>query len=349
MKKITVILLIFILAAGIAGCGSGKKSLNRYQATYLDLFDTVTTITGYEANEKLFKKNAQLIYDELETYHKLFDIYNSYEGINNLKTINENAGIQPVKADQRLIDMLKFALEMNDYSGGMYNIAMGSVLTLWHEAREYGIANPDKAYLPDKTALKEAAEHMNAEDVIIDEKNGTVYLKDKRMSLDAGGIGKGWAAERVTSLLRERRIRHYLIAVGGNIETSGAKSDGSDWVVGVENPCSTGDNDAYKHIVSLTDKAVVTSGSYERYYTVDGERYHHIIDPVSLYPKNTYILITVISDSSAMADILTTALFNMERQEGLELIEKTEGTEAYWLYSDGTELFSSGFNTYIDE
>jgi thiamine biosynthesis lipoprotein len=342
MKRIIALIEALLISVGLIACSAKGSSLKKYQATYTGLFDTVTVITGYEADEETFNKNAELIYSELEYCHKLFDIYNSYEGLNNLKTINDKAGVEAVKVDERLIGMLKYAAEMTEYTGGRFNIAMGSVLALWHEAREYGSANPDKAALPDADALKKAAEHIDIGDMIIDENNKTVYLADPYMSLDAGGIGKGYAVEVVSRLLRDRGIEGYLIAAGGNIETVGGKEGGGNWTVGIENPLASDEEEAYKHILELKDLAVVTSGSYQRFYTVNGVRYHHIIDPVTLYPKNTFVLITVVSDYSAKADALSTALFNMSFEEGLKLIVKTEGTEAYWLYPDGTEKYSDG-------
>ncbi len=349
MRKITVLIHALLLLAGLSACSTAGSGLKKYQATYAGLFDTVTVITGYEADEETFNKNAGLIYSELEYFHRLFDIYNNYEGLNNLKTINDKAGAEAVKVDERLIGMLEYAAEMTEYTGGRFNIAMGSVLSLWHEAREYGSANPDQAKLPDADALKEAAKHIDIGDMIIDKDNSTVYLADPYMSLDAGGIGKGYAVEEVSRLMREKGLEGYLIAAGGNIETVGGKEGNKCWTVGIENPLSSTGEEEYRHILEVKDLAVVTSGSYQRYYTVDGVRYHHIIDPVTLYPKNTFVLVTVVSDDSAKADALSTALFNMSLEEGLELIEKTEGTEAYWLYPDGTEKYSKEFYKLMDD
>lgn len=346
MKKKLVYILIFCMLSGMFSSCSRNSGLNRYQATFLTLFDTVTTITGYAESKEVFSETTQKIYDELEEYHKLFDIYNDYEGINNIKTINDNAGIAPVKVDRKIIDMLELAYKMNGYTDGMLNVAMGSVLSLWHDAREYGIDNPESAYLPDPEALEKASHSMDIKKLEIDEENSTVYLADPNMRLDVGAIGKGYAVEAVCKSLKNEGIDHYVVNVGGNVRTIGTKDDGTGWKVGVEDPKG---EDKYLLYIRVSDKAVVTSGSYQRYYTVNGVSYHHIINPKTLYPENKYLSVTIISDDSAIADALSTALFNMDQSQGEEIIESLENTEAMWVYPDGTKAFSSGFRSYIIE
>lgn len=346
MKKRLVYILIICMLSGMFSSCSQDNKLKRYQATFLTLFDTVTTIAGYAENKEIFSETAQKIYDELEEYHQLFDIYNDYEGINNIKTINDNAGIAPVKVDKKIIDMLELAYEMYGYTDGMLNVAMGSILSLWHDAREYGINNPESSYLPDPEALKKASNSMDIEKLQIDKENSTVYLADPNMKLDVGAIGKGYAVEAVCSSLEKDGVDHYVVNVGGNVRTIGTKIDGTGWKVGVEDPEG---KEKYLFYLSVSDKAVVTSGSYQRYYTVNGVSYHHIINPKTLYPENKYLSVTIISDDSGIADALSTALFNMDQSLGEKIIESFENTEAMWVYPDGTKAFSSGFKSYIIE
>ncbi len=334
------------MLVGMFSSCNRNSGLNRYQATFLTLFDTVTTITGYAENKEVFSETTQRIHDELEEYHKLFDIYNDYEGINNIKTINDNAGKAAVKVDNRIIDMLELAYEMYGYTGGMLNVAMGSVLSLWHDAREDGIENPEASYLPDAEALKGASYSMDIEKLVIDKENSTVFLADPGMSLDVGAIGKGYAVEAVCSSMEKDGLDHYVINVGGNVRTIGTKDDGNGWKVGVEDPEG---KDKYLLYLSVSDKTVVTSGSYQRYFTVDGVKYHHIINPGSLYPENQYLSVTIISNDSALADALSTALFNMDQILGEKIIEGFQDTEAMWVYADGTKVFSSGFKSFIIE
>jgi thiamine biosynthesis lipoprotein len=344
MKRALSAILIFCLTAGILSACGNTSGLTRYQATFLELFDTVTVVAGYEKDRDTFSKKVQEIHDQLETYHQLFDIYDDYDGISNIKTINDNAGVAPVKVDEKIIDMLELAVGMYHETDGMVNVAMGSVLALWHDAREAGIDDPENARLPSQADLRAAAGHMNIDDLQIDRENGTVYLSDPEMRLDVGAVAKGYAVEAVSRFMQENGMANYVLSVGGNIRAVGPQAGGEGWKLSVEDPNNPGGS---LLDLRVSDMAVVTSGVYQRYYTVAGVRYHHIIDPVSLYPKNEYVSVTVLSDDSGVADALSTALFNMGQTKGLALIESLPDTEAMWVYADGTKEFSSGFEHYI--
>ena len=147
--------------------------------------------------------------------------------------------------------------------------------------------------------------------------------------------------------MEQKGITGYVINVGGNVRTLGAKPDGSGWTVGVENP----DEDAadYLAYLQLNGKSLITSGSYQRYFIVDGKRYHHIIDPATLMPAEYYTSVSIVCDSSADGDALSTALFCMTYEQGLALIESLDGVEAMWLTVDGKQYYSSGFSSYQAE
>lgn len=346
MKRAISAIVVFCLAAGILSACGKNTGMTRYQATFLNLFDTVTVISGYEKDNDTFSEKVSEIHDELLVYHQLYDIYHDYDGVNNIKTINDNAGIKPVKVDDAILSMLDLAKEMYDRTGGMMNVAMGSVLTLWHDAREKSTDDPEYAYLPSQENLLSAAEHTDITKMVIDRENKTVYLEDPKMRLDVGAIGKGYAVEAVCRSMAEKGLNHYVVSVGGNIRAIGAQAAGMDWKIAVENPDNSDNALMY---LGISDMSVVTSGIYQRYFTVDGVRYHHIIDPVSLYPKNDYAAVTILTKNSAVADALSTALFNMSQKDGLSLIESMQGTEALWVYPDGTKKYSSGFLNYKTE
>jgi thiamine biosynthesis lipoprotein len=350
IRRLTVGTIILILLLNTAACGqTGKK---RYEAEFLFLFDTVTKIIGYAESKDDFHDMAQQIHDDLEEYHELYDIYNNYEGINNLKTINDNAGIKPVKVDQRILDLLTFSKEMYNKTNGKVNIAFGSVLKLWHDYRAEGIDNPEKSELPPMDQLIAASEHTDIEDLVIDLEAGTVYLQDPDMTLDVGAIAKGYAVEQASRLAIERGFTKGLISVGGNIRAIGSKldADGQDslWQVGIQNPDEEG-NRPNILMTQFADRSVVTSGVYERYYTVNGKKYHHIIDEETLMPTESFIAVTIITPDSGLADALSTAIFNMTFDEGLEMIEAIPDTEAMWIKPDGEILFSSNFQNYVSE
>lgn len=340
MRRLLCLLLVFGLI--LSGCAFHQtdNEKTKYTATFLTLFDTVTTIVGYADGEGEFTAMAQQVHDALLEYHQLFDIYNDYEGIQNLKSINDCAGIGPVRVDERIIQLL---LDCRDYyalTDGNVNVAMGSVLRLWHEARNDGLNDPRNARLPDSDALRNAAEHVSFDSVIIDEAASTVFITDSDVRLDVGAVAKGWALQRVC----ENAPQGLLISVGGNVCATGPKDEsGTPWVVGIQNPDGGED---YLHTIYVTVGSVVTSGDYQRAYMVDGEIYHHIIDPQTLYPSTYWRSVTIVHEDSGLADALSTALFLLSQEEGQKLLDQC-GAEALWVDGEGNRFYSPGFKDLI--
>lgn len=339
-------MLLSVLAGILSSCRQQKQKFSEYSFEY---FDTVTTITGYADSQEEFDAVADEILSLLEEYHKMFTIYHRYEGMENLCTINElvDGEHRTVTVDRRIIDMLLYAKQAYELTGGKVNVAMGSVLSIWHEYREDGMDEPWNAQHPPMEQLQEAAEHTDIDKVLIDERACTVTLDDPQMRLDVGAIAKGYAVEMIAQHMEQKGIDGYVINVGGNVRTLGAKPDGSGWTVGVENPDVSAEG--YLAYLQLSGKSLITSGSYQRYYVVAGKRYHHIIDPATLMPADYFTSVSIVCDSSADGDALSTALFCMTYQEGLALIESLEGVEAMWLTTSGEKYYSSGFSDYQTE
>lgn len=339
MKRTVSLILLFAML--LSGCAeSPQTEKKQYQATFLTLFDTVTTIVGKADSEESFRMISQSIHDELLEYHQLFDIYNDYDGIANLKTINDNAGIAPVNVDERIIALLKDCKTFYEATGGKVNVAMGSVLQLWHEARNDGINDPANAYLPKREQLEAAAEHMDLSAVILDEAASTVFISDPLVRLDVGAIAKGWAAQRVC----ESAPSGLLISVGGNVCATGPKDEaGTPWVVAVQNPDG---GEEHLHTLYLSSGSMVTSGDYQRAYVVDGELYHHIIDPNTLYPSTHWRSVTIVCADSGLADALSTALFVLPLEEGQQLIQRFDA-HAMWVDREGKRFYSPEFEQLI--
>ena len=341
------LLAVCLLCALLPACGRTQPQLNKYSAHSFDYFDTVTTITGYAESQEAFDAVANEALAQLGEYHRLYDIYHRYEGMENLCTINDlmDGAHQTITVDRRIIDMLLFAREMYDKTGGMVNVAMGSVLKLWHDYRTVGMSDPAEAALPPMEKLQEAAGHTDITKMVIDVENSTVTLTDPQMRLDVGAIAKGYATEQVALWMEQQAVSGALLNVGGNVRAVGNKPDGTPWTVGLEHP----DDDAadYLAYLTLTKEALVTSGSYQRYYVVNGKRYHHIIHPDTLTPAAGLKAVSILCPHSGMGDALSTALFCMSVEEGKALIATMEGVEASWMTADGTHIVSDGWNAYV--
>ena len=338
-RKFFAIVLVMLLLTGCTNLRQEPDQLTQYNASFLTLFDTVTTIVGRYPSEKEFSEVTQAIHDELLEYHQLFDIYNDYDGLSNLKTINDNAGVAPVEVDSRIIDLLTDCKAYYELTGGKVNVAMGSVLNQWHVARNASINDPANAYTPNPDTLAKAAEHCSFDTILIDEEAGTVFITDPDQRLDVGAVAKGWSLQRVA----EETPPGLLISVGGNVFATGPKDDsGTSWVVGVTNP----DGGNYLHTLNIPYGAVVTSGDYQRFYQVGGVTYHHIIDPVTLFPSNYWQSVTIVCEDSGLADALSTALFLLPQAEGQVLLDAC-GAEALWMDLDGQLYYSTNFETLI--
>ena len=339
-KRVVSVLLAALLLTGCAGPQTQKQPAI-YEASFLTLFDTVTVVKGPAESKEDFDEIARTVQADLTRYHQLFDVYNSYEGLNNLKTVNDMAGIAPVKVEQPIIDLLKDCRSYYDLTNGKVNVAMGAVLKLWHDARQAGVDDPGNAKLPDMEALRTAAQHRSFDAIVIDEEASTVYISDPEVRLDVGAVAKGWAAQRVA----EQLPSNMLLSIGGNVCATGPKTaEGTPWVIGVQNPDGAGDS--YLHTLYVTGGSYVTSGDYQRAFTVGGKVYHHIIDPETLMPSDYWRSVTIVCDDSGLADALSTALFVLPREEGQKLLD-VSGAMAMWVDSQGGIYYSPGFKEII--
>ena len=239
-NRLTAGLLAAVLCLSVlAGCAAKpQKELTRYSTIFYDVFDTVTQVIAYCESEEEFTKQMEALHADLISYNQLYDIYNDYDGVVNVKTINDNAGKAPVQVDDRILSMLELAQKMYDTTNGKLNVAMGSVLNIWHNYREAAESHQNEAdnTLPTQEELEAAAQHCDINNVVIDEQAKTVYLADPEMSLDVGSVGKGYAVEMVCQAAQARGLTSALVSVGGNLRAIGKKPDGSQWTGGVENP-----------------------------------------------------------------------------------------------------------------
>ena len=339
--------LIAVMVFSLFSCGGTSQKMERYNASFTGAFDTFTNLTGYAESEEVFTEYAQYLYDELLNYHKLFDIYNNYKGINNVKSINDNAGKEAVKVDKKLIDMLSFGTLAYEKTDGYVNIAMGSVLRLWHEEREVAISNPEKTALPNMNELEDAKTHTKIEDVIIDEAKQTVFLKDIEMSLDVGAVAKGYAIEKIARELEAKGFTSGIINVGGNVRIIGSPTESSKefWTVGIQDPDNAHNNESIIEVLNMKKGSLATSGDYQRYYIVDSKEYNHIISPKTLMPSDYYKSVSIICDDTAISDMLSTYIFMIDYDSALAVINNFENVEIYCVLKDGKIHYTDGLKS----
>lgn len=357
-RQLLAFLLLLILPS-LCACGaeSGEAAAEETAApqrvepkgkVYYTYFDTVSYVYDYagDSAERFDDRSAEVSHILLE-YHQLFDIYHEYSGVTNLCTLNKNAGGEPLTVDRRLVDFLLCAKDMYKLTDGEMNVMLGAVLQLWHNCREAAGEDPQNAAIPEEEELRRAWAHTDIGLLEIDEQACTVRIADPEASIDVGALGKGYATERAAEYLEQEGAVGYVLNIGGNIRCIGDRPDGSGWVTAIRDPDKSAQDFACR--IRIRDTACVTSGVYERYFTVNGTRYHHIIDKDTLYPAAYFGSLTVITRDSALADALSTALFCMPMEEGMKLAESIGGVELLWIFPDGSSQSTPGFADLIEE
>ncbi len=353
----------------MTGCSKKYELMSHY---ITGPFDTITTYMSYVSSEDEFNEQCDYIEEQLNYYDQLFDKYNTYNGMNNLKTINDNAGKKAIEVDQPLIDLLNLSIERNQKISSKVNIAFGSVINIWHDYREEAESHDGVGTVPSDEELENANQHTSIDSIEIDEKKKTVYINDALASIDVGATAKGYAIELIKDGLIEMGVDNFLLSGGGNVASHGQRKiqkegefyldDCADkFCVGIESPqdgnyaASADDPDSENEAVLVVQgESIVTSGDYQRFYQdVNGVRYHHLIDPETLYPAVHFRSVSIITEDSGLADFLSSAVFLMEYEEGLKLVNSLDGVEAIWLLEDGKIKMSDGLkdndNVYIIE
>ena len=339
--RLKIIALCLVCALCFSLPAGADETFSKYSTVFYDAFDTVIQLIGYASSQEMFDQAAQLSKEMLTHYHQLFNQYDEYPGVVNVRTLNQKAKDGPVQVSQDLFDLLALCQQLQqEYSSDYVNISMGSVLSLWHDAREEGLADPANAKLPDMELLKAASDHTDIQSLVLDPEALTVYYADPLLQLDLGAIAKGYAAEKVRKALLQTPMKSFILNAGGNVCLGEPPMDGrASWSVGIQNP---DDLNGYTDILYLANMNVVTSGDYQRYYEVAGVRYHHLIDPETLEPGRRWRAVTVLHEDSGLADGLSTALFLMDREQGEALLRETGG-EALWISPEGEMLMTDGY------
>ncbi|MCR4885861.1 MAG: FAD:protein FMN transferase [Clostridiales bacterium] len=330
---------------------NGDKAYSRFTRRASDVFDTEIMLSGFAVSEEAFDRVSDEVIRRLTAYNQIFDGYNAYGDMHNLYYINQHAAETPVEIPDELFDLLVWCRRKWDDGLSAVNPAMGAVLSIWHDYRTAGIEDPANAQLPPMEQLTAANAHTDFAAVILDEKNKTVYYADPLLKIDVGAVAKGYAADLIRDYLMTE-MPSFLLSLGGNVYAGEAPMDGrSAWAVAVQDPraddlIANANGSNRLDILDISSLSAVTSGDYWRFYIVDGQRYHHIIDPETLMPSRSVQSVTIVCESSLLADYLSTTLFIDSFEEGSALIASMDGVEAMWVLPDGSIRYSPGMGSY---
>ena len=322
MRKTIALLLALLLLFAFAGCETQPKLLQRTDY----LLDTVVTLTLYDATEA----DLDAAFKEIR---RLSDLLDAYDPFSDLGWLQAAAGLKPVTVAPETMELLSFAKEMYERTKGYLDVTVGPLIDLW-DIRNGG-------HYPAAEELSTALGLLGMDDLVLDEKAGTAYLVRPGMRLDLGAFAKGYIADKVKELLLSRGVKSAVLDLGRNILLIGEKPEGAPFSIGVQSPTNSGD---LLRVLSLKDKSLVTSGTYERYFEHEGKRYHHVLDPFTGFPADRDLLaVTILSDSSLWGDALSTACLLLGVEDGLKLVESVPDAEALFVRIDGTVITSTGF------
>lgn len=328
---ILICLLCLLVMQGCTAPGEVKEHTRNLLA--LNTWINIRIYAGREGPEIINSAVQRL--EEIENRMSV-TIQNS-----DVSRINSNAGIQPVKVHEDTFEVIEKALEYASLSNGAFDITIYPIVQLW------GIGS-DHPRVPSDEEIKEKLKLVDYQKVMLNKDEGTVYLKEKGMGIDLGAIAKGYAADEVVRVLSQAGVKHALINMGGNVIVIGSKPNGQPWKIGIQDPRS---DVLQQHIavVETANESVVSSGDYERYiedvYKKTGVRYHHIFDPSTGYPANKGLMaVTVVAEKSIDADALSTVVFVMGADEGLDIIEQMENVEALAVTMDKKIHTTKGFD-----
>jgi len=324
MKNIVNIISLMLISLSALSCSQQKDSV--YKKT-MPLMDTVVSISVVSDAKDAAEKAIDASFEKIDRFGNLI---NFYAENSELSEINRNAGIQKIKVSPETLDLIEKAVAVSEKSGGAFDPTIGPVVKL------YDFMNKKK---PTHDEVGSALRLVNYRDVMIDKTGKTVFLKKGGMMLDLGGIAKGYAADLAVASLIRSGIRAGLVSIAGDIRTFGLKPDKKPWAIGIKNPRQTSEKDELIATIGLSDKAISTSGDYERYFMEDGKRLHHLLDPKTGYPATACRSVSIVTDRAVNTDAFSTAVFILGPEKGMTLAREL-GMGAVIIDSSGTRYLT---------
>lgn len=339
MKKnivLLVIIIIVIVMGLFLGCDKSSEFDNNFITEDFFALGTIIQIKVFDVDTQKAKKAID------ESIARVTEIENKMtinKDDSEVIEINSNAGENGVQVSYDTFYVIKKAGEYGRFSEGAFDLTIEPIVKLW------GIGTK-QARIPKDEEIISTLSLVNYKDVMLDETNNSVKLEKKGQAIDLGAIAKGYAGDEIKRILMDNGITTAFINLGGNVVTLGNKLDGTSWKIGIQNPVEKRGN--HIAVIEVIDKTVVTSGNYERYFIEDGKRYHHIINPKTGYPAEEGVISsTIVADSSIDADALSTAVYVMGLDKGLDFIENMDKVEAAIITKDNKIYITSGLRENI--
>ena len=323
--KLVLIAVLALLLGGLALLRNSGAS--REYSSDQFLMDTLVSIKVYGSEQEKLKSAVTEAYAEMRRIAELADGFAQPEtaafGSSDVCRINAQAGKQPVQVDPDTMAMLLLAKKYCELSEGAFDVTVGPLMELWG----FGGKNPQ---LPAPDRIKAALSKVRNQDLVLNERERTVLLRQEGMKLDLGAVAKGYATEKALQVLKKHGIEKALIDAGGNIRVLGRNLHNAPWRIGIKDPRKS---NAVVAALPLEDASAVTSGDYYRGFEAGGRRYHHILDPGTGYPAEHNMAVTVVTRDAGLADVLSTVFFVLAPEKALQLAEKM-GVELFLVTSD---------------
>jgi FAD:protein FMN transferase len=283
-------------------------------ATYQQSHKRVLKLMGNRFEITVVSDDAswaeERIDDAVAEISRIEKLLTTFSETSQTAAINRMAGIQPVKVDKEVFDLIHRSLKISSLTQGAFDISYGSIdKSLWN-------FDVNMTSLPSKETAKEMVRLINYRNIILDEKNSTVFLKEKGMRIGFGGIGKGYAADKAKNLLQQKGVESGVVNASGDLVTWGRQPDGKPWTVGIANPYAKFQPFSY---LDISNMAIATSGNYEKYAVINGKKYSHTIDPKTGLPVSGIKSVTIICPSAELADAMATPVMVMGVKAGLNL------------------------------
>ena len=313
-----------------------QESIQKYSKTEL-LLDTVFDITVFTEDEAEGNRLLREAFNEVRALEKTFSRFVSGSEVDE---INQNAGEGSVEVRSDMLKVIKSGIYFGEITEGSFDITIAPLMELWG----FGTG---KQRVPSQEEIEEILPLVDYREIQLDEQRFTVYLPQEEMSLDLGGIAKGYIVDRIVQYLESQNVELATVNAGGDIRVIGTREDGTPWRIGIRNPRNSNEQDITA-VIPIVDQAVVTSGDYERFFTSDGKRYHHILDPHNGFPAAKVISVTIVAEECITADALSTAVFVLGPQKGMELVESLSGVEGLIIDNQEKLHVSSGLQDIIE-